>query len=107
MRDAIVIALIGLTSLGAWVVGTWWLGLAVGGLRTAAGRVLECAGLTVIFLFLNLGLGVLGVVGLRALSGRFVSFYIFPLFILTILSTLQALLFAWWWRGGVTRPSAR
>jgi hypothetical protein len=107
MRDAVVLGLVALTSLGAWAIGTWWLGLATAGLRTAAGRVLECAGLTVIFLVANVALGVVGVLVARALTGRFVSFYIFPLLILTIFSALEAALFAWWWRGGVTRSSER
>ena len=65
-------------------------------LATAAGKVLECVGATVVFCVLNAVVGAAVILGARAMSGRFVSFYLGADHTLVALSALQALLFQWW-----------
>jgi len=65
-------------------------------LATAAGRVLECVGATVVFCVLNAVVGAAVIFTARAVSGRFVSFYLGADHTLVALSALQALLFQWW-----------
>jgi len=93
-----MLLLVALTSLGAFLVGTRRLGLRASGLRRAGHRVLECAGLTVLFLAANLAVGGAVVLGLRVVEGRFVSVYALNDVTLLGLSALQALAFAWWRR---------
>ena len=96
MRGPLLLLLVALTSLGALLLGTRWRGRAVAGLARAGRGVLECAGLTLIFLAANLAVGGAGVLALRVLTGQFVSFYVLNDATLLGLSTLQAIAWAWW-----------
>ena len=91
-----MLLLVSITSLGAFLLGTRCLGLRASGLRRAGRRVLECAGLTVLFLAANLAVGGAAVLGLRVVTGGFVSVYALNDVTLVGLSALQALAFAWW-----------
>ena len=102
MEGLIPLALVALTSLGAWLLGTRRLGLGESGLRAAGRHMLEWIGLTLVFLAANLTVGVAGVLLARALSERFVSVYLVNDQILLVLSALQAFVFAWW-RAGASR----
>jgi len=99
MQVVFILALIAVTSVAAYLVGRRRLGLAPGGLPSAAARLLECLGLAVVFLLGNQALGVAVIVATRAATGGFVSLYLVDDVSLVVLSVCQALLFAWWRRG--------
>jgi hypothetical protein len=70
--------------------------LPASALREAAGRVLECLGLTAAFFVANLVLGALVSGLIRAATPLFVSLYLSTDVSLLVLSALQALLFQHW-----------
>lgn len=96
MKELFVLGLVGVTSLAACLIGARGLRLPGRALGVAAGRMLECVGLTLLFFGANLGVGVLAVLAARALTRGFVSLYLADDLILLPLSLLQALVFAWW-----------
>jgi hypothetical protein len=98
MQEAFILALAAVTSLAAYLVGRRRLGLSPRELRPAAARLLECLGLTVLFLLANQALGIATIVAARAVTGGFVSLYLVDDVSLVLLSLLQALTFAWWRR---------
>ena len=99
LEQIVLPALVAITSLGAFLVGTLRLGLAPAGLRQAGVRTLEMVGLLIVFSVLNLALGVAGVLAWRGLTGEFVSLYVLNDAVLGLLSLLQAVVFHWWWAG--------
>ncbi len=113
MRGAFILGLVACTSIVAFLVGARGLGLPRRGLRVAAGRMLECVGLTLVFFAANLVLAMLAILAARRLTRGFVSLYLANDLVLLGLSLLQALVFAWWWErtpSGETasgRPSER
>src|SRR5262245_12452421 len=100
MQELLILALVAITSVAAYWMGRRRLGLAPAGLRPAVTRLLECLGLTVLFLLGNQALGIAAIVVARAVTGGFVSLYLVDDVSLAVLSLLQALLFAWWRRSG-------
>jgi hypothetical protein len=66
------------------------------------GRLLEWAGLSVVFVVLNLVAGVLAVWILRAVTGRFVSMYVNTDTTIVLFSMAQAVVVQWW--GTSRRP---
>jgi hypothetical protein len=96
MEALFIVALVAVTSLAAYRVGTRRLALAGSTLRLAALRVVEGFGLTLLFLAANLGLGMAVVLGGRALTGWFVSIYLLDDGTWVTFSLLQALAFQWW-----------
>jgi hypothetical protein len=96
MQDLFILALAAATSVAAYLVGRWRLGLPPGGLRSASARLLECLGLLVLFLLGNQALGIAAILAARAVTGGFVSLYLVDDVSLVVLSLLQALVFAWW-----------
>lgn len=64
--------------------------------RAAAGRALECVGLTAAFFAANLALGALVSFVIRAATPLFVSLYLSTDVSLLVLSALQALVFQHW-----------
>jgi len=105
MEQLFLLLLVGLTSVCTYLVGTRGVGLSGSGLRKAVGKMLECLGLTIVFLVGNVLLGMLGALGVRALLGKFVSLYLAADWTLLGLSLLQALTFQWWHQlSSSTRP---
>lgn len=96
MGPVFILIIAALTSVGIFVLGVTRLRLSKSGLRLAVGKTCECVGLALVFLLLNLALGVLAVLAGRSLSGRFVSLYIVSDATLLILALLQALTFQAW-----------
>lgn len=82
----------GLSSLAAALVAR---GRARRSVRSAVGKTLETIGLAVVFLCLNVGLGLGLVLLARAAVHRFLSFYRNDDVTLVVLSVLQALVFQW------------
>lgn len=72
-------------------------GLPRAALFVAVGRVLECVGLAMVLLAVNVIVGMAAVLALRFLTGRFLSLYPNTDITLLVLSLLQALLLQAWW----------
>ncbi len=97
MEALLILALVGVTSLGGYLVARRWLRLRPSALCGAWARALECVGLTLVFLAANLAVGMLLILGYRGLTGRFVTVYAINDVTLVLLSILQAILLRWWW----------
>lgn len=95
-RLLVPIIILGLTSVGAYLVGTRWRILDASMLSRTAVDVLETLGLAVVFLVGNLAVGTAGILGFRALTGHFVSVYVVSDAVLPILSLIQALVLQRW-----------
>src|SRR3990172_5338434 len=96
MSSITLVLIVGLTSLGAYLVATRSAGLRRADLQGAVMEALECLGLVVIFFLANFAVGAALILGLRALTGRFISIYVVNDATLAILSLLQALVFHRW-----------
>ncbi|HSB70896.1 MAG TPA: hypothetical protein VLH58_03910 [Candidatus Methylomirabilis sp.] len=102
MEQAFVLALVGLTSLAAFLLGARGLGLSWNGLGAAVGRMLECVGLALVFFVTNLAAGMTVVLLGRLVTRGFLPLYLANDVSLVALSLLQALTFQWWReRGGL------
>lgn len=97
MELSFVLAPVILTSLCALLLATRKFGLTWSGLREAAGHMLECIGVTLVFLVANIGATVLVVFAGRVLLRGFVSLYFANDVVLLGLSLLQGLTFQRWW----------
>jgi hypothetical protein len=86
-EQVFILILVGLTSVGAYVLGARVLNLSVRSLRKAVGRMLECFGISLVFLVINLTAGMSIILAARALTDGFVSLYVLA---------LQGLTFLWW-----------
>lgn len=91
-----LLALVTLTSAGAYVYGRKGLRLPSQRLGPAVGKMLESLGAALCFLIVNLGLGLILVLAARTVTGDFVSVYLLDDVSLLGLSLLQALTFRWW-----------
>ncbi len=100
MESLYLLLLFGLTSLALYAAGRRGLGLRRAALRAALSRVLECAGLTLALLALNLAAGFVLVLALRRITGEFVSLYLNTDATLLVLSVAQAVALQWWMRDG-------
>jgi hypothetical protein len=96
MRALFILGLAVLTSFSAYFFAIVWLGLPVGQLRTAVGKMLESVGMTLVFLAINLAVTVTVVLTVRGLTATFVSVYIGDDVALVGLSALQSLTLQWW-----------
>jgi hypothetical protein len=92
----VLLAPVVLTTLAALLLGRRR-GLPRAGLRDALRAVLECVGLTVVFVLLNTGVGAAITLIARAALHRFVSLYLITDSVLLSLSAMQAVAFRWWW----------
>jgi hypothetical protein len=95
-RLLVPLIILGLTSTGAYLVGTRWRILDASVLPRTAVDVLETLGLAVVFLAGNLAVGTAGILGFRVLTGHFVSVYVVSDAVLPILSLIQALVLQRW-----------
>lgn len=95
MEPYYLLLLFGITSLALYGIGRR-LGLRGGALTAALSRVLECAGLAIILLAMNVAVGFLLVLALRRVTGAFVSLYLNTDAVLAVLSLLQAIALQWW-----------
>jgi hypothetical protein len=96
VRGLSLVAVLGLTSVAGYLVGTRRLGLARAGLQGAAAAALETIGLAVVFFVANLALAVVPLLAARAWGGWFVSVYAVDDVIIAVVSLLQSLVFRWW-----------
>ena len=91
-----MLAMVGLTSIGGYLIGVKWLGFPGQALRPAVERMLECIGATLIFAVVNVALGTAIILALRSVTGTFVSVYVINDITWLGLSLLQGLTFRWW-----------
>ena len=106
METSFLLGLVALTSAVAGVVGARVLGLPVGRLGDAVGRMLETLGIVVLFFAVNLAIGAAAILAVRAAGPTFVSLYVADDLALLALSLFQGLAFQAWrdsGRGGL-RP---
>lgn len=96
MESLGILILVGLTSLGTYLVGTRRLGLAGRALRAVVGQLLEWAGLAVLFFGINLAVGALVILAVQALTATFLPLYLVNDGVVLTLSLLQALAFQAW-----------
>jgi uncharacterized membrane protein len=96
MFSITLVLIVGLTSLGAYLVATRFTDLRRADLQGAVTETLECLGLVVIFFVANLSVGAALILSLRSLSGQFISVYIVDDVTLVILSILQGVVFHRW-----------
>ena len=96
MTELVILLLVGFTSVGAYLVGSRSLHLPGQQLRLALGQVVEGLGAALVFLTVNLGVGLIAILAVRSLSGWFVSIYTLDDVTIGILSLLQGLAFQWW-----------
>jgi hypothetical protein len=84
------------TSAAAYLLGRRR-GLARNALRPALDRLLECVGLTALFLVVNTLAGAGLTLLIRVLTGRFLSLYLVTDTVLLFVSILQAVALRFWW----------
>jgi ABC-type transport system involved in cytochrome bd biosynthesis fused ATPase/permease subunit len=106
MELAFILVVVGLTSAGAYVLGTARYGFSTSGLWLALAKACECVGLTLVFSVVNLAVAMFAILAMRSLSGRFVSVYIASDTTFLVLSWLQALTFQAWREGSQQRYTA-
>ena len=92
----VLVAAIAVTSLGAYLVGARHKSLPRARLGWAVGRALDCVGMGLVFLALNLVVGGALVLALRIATGRFVSLYVLNDATILLLSLLQGMVAQWW-----------
>jgi hypothetical protein len=103
MESVCILLVAGLTSAGAYALGTARLRLPTSGLRPAFSKACECVGLMLVFSVVNLAVATSAVLVVRSLSGRFVSLYVAADAMFLMLSWLQALTFQAWREGAHRR----
>jgi len=96
MENSFVPILVGITTLGAFLIGVGVIGMSWGSLGRAIGRMLEGVGLALIFFMANVAVGMAVVFAGRLLTGGFVSLYLANDMTLLVFSLLQGLTFQWW-----------
>jgi hypothetical protein len=96
METFLLLAPVAITTVGAYLLGRRR-ALPSSALRTVLARLLECVGLTVVFLLLNTLAGAVVTLLVRAVFRRFVSLYLVTDSLLLTLSAMQAVALRWWW----------
>lgn len=96
MEQVFLPILIGCTSAAAYLVGAKGSRLSGSVLSRAVGRMLECVGLTTVFLVVNVTAGMAVILGARLLAWKFVSLYLVADPTILGFSLVQAITFQWW-----------
>lgn len=96
MEQVFSLALVGFTSVGAYIFGTRVVGFSARDIRKAVGKMCECFGVSLIFFVVNLGVGMIGILAMRAVTRGFVSLYMAADVTVVLLSVLQGVTFVWW-----------
>ena len=96
MKAVSILALVGLTSVGAYFFGISRLRLSRQNFGAAIGKTLESVGTTLVFLAVNLTVAVTIVLAVRSLTATFVSVYVADDAVWVGLSFHQGLIFQWW-----------
>lgn len=104
MEQVFVLALAGVTTGGAYLVGTKGLKLSGLAMQKAVGKMFESLGMVLIFLGINVGVGVIVILAARVLTRGFVSMYLAADATVLVLSLIQGLTFQWWRELSASRP---
>ena len=104
MASMVVLTLLGITSAGAYAIGTRCFGLQTSRLQAAGWHALEWLGLTLVFLALNLGAGISLILALRWWNSAFVSMYFVNDATIGLASMFQAVAFQWWRTPPAVKP---
>jgi hypothetical protein len=96
MKQSFLLLLTAFTSLVAYVMGTRLLGLSTERLWRSLRQSLELLGVAVVFLFVNLTVGLAVVLAVRSMSREFVSVYLLNDIAVVVVSVLQGLVFSCW-----------
>jgi hypothetical protein len=96
MIGIFMLAVAGLTSAAAYLLGVRALGLVPTRLGAALGKMLEMVGAVLTFLVADLLVALVLVVALRGVTGTFVSVYVIDDTVWLGLALLQGLVFQWW-----------
>jgi hypothetical protein len=96
MAGFLILTLVGVTTVGAYIVGRRGYGFSRRQLMRAVAVVLDGIGISLIFFIINLLVGAILIIVLRQLMGKFVSIYILQDISLLILSFIQGLVFQKW-----------
>lgn len=97
MDRLLILAVVGVTSVGIYLIGSKRLGLPPSGFRKAVRKMIEGVGMTLIFFVVNLAVGAFAILAGGILKGEF-SFYLITHATekWLALSLFQALTFQWW-----------
>lgn len=106
MTGFLILALVGLTTAGAYLVGRRGFRLSEKQLWPAVGRMFEGIGMGLAFFAINLLAGGTLILAVRRVTERFVSIYHVEDLSLLVLSLLQGLIFQWW-RELTRKPTTR
>jgi hypothetical protein len=96
MQTLFIVTLVAFTSLLALGAGRRWLGLSFADAGRAAARTLEIAETAVLFLALNLGVGLAVILAVRAFTPAFVAVYVLDDTSVLVMSALQGVAFHAW-----------
>ncbi|HEX6081189.1 MAG TPA: hypothetical protein VF197_16290 [Methylomirabilota bacterium] len=96
MAPLFLLAVVALTSAGACAVGVRWLGLPADRIGAAVLGACQLAGVAIVFLALNLALGLAVVLLARGVFRVFVSVYVLDDVYVPLLSVIQAVVFESW-----------
>jgi len=96
VKPLFLLVVVAVTSVGACAVGVRRLGLRADRLRTAVASMCQLAGVAIVFLALNVALGLAAVFLARGVLGVFVSVYVLNDAYLPLLSVIQAVIFESW-----------
>jgi hypothetical protein len=96
MKPLFLLVVVALTSMGGCAVGIRRLGLRPDRLRAAIASTCQLAGMAIVFLALNVALGLAAVFLARGVLRVFVSVYVLNDAYLPLLSVIQAVIFESW-----------
>src|SRR6266581_4467776 len=93
MEIPIILSCIGFTSLTLFLVGNKLLGLRPTDLSHALVLFVETIGISIIFLMINIGVGLIALLSLRLTTSMFISLYILGNYGWIVFSLVQGFLF--------------
>ena len=96
MDQIFVLLLAAFTSVAAYLGGVRRLGLSPLALRAAVLSALQFVGMGIVFLVVNLAVGLVAVFAIRSFTAGFLSVYLLNDPILILLSALQGITFECW-----------
>jgi hypothetical protein len=98
MDHIFLLLLAGATSAGGFLLGVWGLGIPRARLHGGILRALELAGASVVFLLVNLAVGISVILAVRTFTTHFLSAYLLNDVALVVLSAFQGIVFECWRR---------
>jgi hypothetical protein len=107
MESLFPLAIVVLSSVGCYLVGTRIGRCTRRSLWASVRRVLECVGMGAICFVLNMGLGIGLILAVRSVTPWFLSTYLADDVSLLALSLLQGLTLCLWWHGRLEESLAR